>query len=305
MGSAFRLPIRASRESRNGFESKVMIAYLDTNVFDHLYKKIGCSSADIANLRKAVYGRGLSMPISIHVLEELLLDRKATPQELVARVKLTLSIANIRRLVKPCDQLIADDIRSYAAHGQPDRPLVGAQTQNAITQGIAELIESDGEEFSEDIAEALEETRQRQDRFLQGMKILLREIASQVETIPANVGFDDFFQRAAPAAAESFAHRAGVLDACRERGIEGLLKIQSLRAVVGIALSLIYGQIFEDWTPLPGDPNYFLHAPSAAATAEVLVSDDSRLREAIERIPLANFRVTSLAEFLAACSATE
>jgi hypothetical protein len=55
MGSAFRLPIRASRESRNGFESKVMIAYLDTNVFDHLYKKIGCSSADIANLRKAVY----------------------------------------------------------------------------------------------------------------------------------------------------------------------------------------------------------------------------------------------------------
>ena len=118
-----------------------MIAYLDTGVFDHLYKKIGCTSADIAELRKAVYGHSLSMPIGIHVLEELLLNRRASPQELVARVKLTLSIASIRRMVKPCDQLIADDLRSYAATGQPDRPLVGAQIQNAITQGIAELID--------------------------------------------------------------------------------------------------------------------------------------------------------------------
>jgi len=56
-----------------------MIAYLDTNAFDHLYKRIGCTSADIAELRKAVYGRGLSMPIGIHVLEEILLNRRASP----------------------------------------------------------------------------------------------------------------------------------------------------------------------------------------------------------------------------------
>ena len=98
-----------------------MIAYLDTNVFDHLYKKIGCTSANIAELRTLIYGRGLSMPIGIHVLEEILLNRRASPQELVARVKLTLSLASIRRMVKPCDQLLADDIRSYAATGQPDR----------------------------------------------------------------------------------------------------------------------------------------------------------------------------------------
>src|SRR5580704_13654163 len=133
-----------------------MIAYLDTNVFDHLYRKIGCSSADIAGLRKAIYSRDLSIPLGLHVLEELLLKRRASPQELVARVKLTLSIASIRRMVKPCDQLIADDLRSYAASGEPDRPLINVQIQNAITQGIAELIESDGEEFSEEIAEVLE-----------------------------------------------------------------------------------------------------------------------------------------------------
>src|ERR1700722_9914433 len=184
-----------------------MIAYLDTGVFDHLYRKIGCTSADIAELRKAVYGHSLSIPIGIHVLEELLLNRKASPQELVARVKLTLSIASIRRMVKPCDQLIADDLRSYAATGQPDRPLVGAQIQNAITQGIAELIESDGEEFSEEIAEALEETRQRRERFLQSMSVARQQLAALVEKLPARLGFEDYFQRVARTTVERFAQR--------------------------------------------------------------------------------------------------
>jgi hypothetical protein len=279
-----------------------MIAYLDTNVFDHLYKKIGCTSANIAELRKLIYGRGLSMPIGIHVLEEILLNRRASPQELVARVKLTLSLASIRRMVKPCDQLLADDIRSYAATGQPYRPLVSAQIQNAITQGIAELIESDGEEFSEEIAEALEETKQRRERFLQAMRVSRQQIAALVETLPARISFADYFQRAAGMTVERFAQRAGVLEACRERGIAGLLTIRSVRAAVGTAQSLAYGQIFEGWAPVADDSFDFLHVPSAAASAEIFVTNDGRLRAALERVALDDLRVMNLAEFLAVCS---
>jgi hypothetical protein len=282
-----------------------MIAYLDTNVFDHLYKKIGCTSADIAELRRAIYGRGLSMPIGIHVLEEILLNRRASPQELVARVKLTLSLASIRRMVKPCDQLIADDIRSYAATGQPDRPLVSAQIQNAITQGIAELIESDGEELSEEIAEALEETRQRKERFVQSMRVSRQQIAPLIEALPTRIGFEDFLNLAATQVAERFAQRADVLEACRERGLAGLLEIKSVRATVGTALSFVYGQTFEDWAPASGDSIDFLHVPSAAATAEVFITNDRRLREAVERVALDGLRVMNLAEFLAACGREE
>ena len=93
-----------------------MIAYLDTNVFDHLYKKIGCTSCGYrricASRSTAASSRSRS---SIHVLEEILLEPARVAPELVARVKLTLSLANFRRMVKPCDQLITDDIRSYAA----------------------------------------------------------------------------------------------------------------------------------------------------------------------------------------------
>jgi hypothetical protein len=279
-----------------------MVAYLDTNVFDHLYRKIGCTGANIADLRKAIYGRGLSMPIGIHVLEEILLNRRASPQELVARVKLTLSLASIRRMVKPCDQLIADDVRSYAATGEPDRPLVSAQIQNAITQGIAELIESDGEEFSEEIAEALEDTRQHKERFLQSVRVAQQQLALLVEKLPARISFEEYFERVAGTTVERFAQRAGVLEACRERGTAGLLKIRSVGAAVGTALSLAYGQTFEGWSTRSDDLVDLLHVPAAAATAEIFVTDDHRLRLAIERLALDGLRVMSLTEFLSACT---
>jgi hypothetical protein len=279
-----------------------MIAYLDTNVFDRLYKRIGCTSANIADLRKAVYGRGLSMPIGIHVLEELLLNTRASPQELAARVKLTLSLASIRRMVKPCDQLIADDIRSYAASGQAARPLAGTDIQNVFTQGIAELIESDGEEFSEEILAALEDTRRRKERFLQGMRVARQQAVSLIGTLQSRISFEDYFQLAAVPSAENFAKRAGVLEACRERGIAGLLEIKSVRAAIGIAQSFIFGQTFEGWAPDFGDSIDLLHVPCAAATAEIFVTDDVRLRSAIERVALDGLRVMNLSEFLAESS---
>jgi hypothetical protein len=103
--------------------------------------------------------------------------------------------------------------------------------------------------------------------------------------------------------AERFAHHAGVLAACRKRGVEGLLLIPSVRTAIGVTLSFIYGQAFEDWAS--GDSIDFLHAPSAAATAEVFVTNDTHLREAIVRIPLNDLRPMSLSEFLTASNPTD
>jgi hypothetical protein len=280
-----------------------MIAYLDTNVFDHLYKKVGCNSADIVDLRKAIYGRDLSIILGIHVLEEILLNRRASPQELVARVKLTLSLASIRRLVKPCDQLLADDIRSYAANGVAARPFVDAQIQNAITQGIGELIESDGEEFSEELTEALADTTRRKERFVQGMNATLVEILLSIETV--DIPFDDYFKLTAPLMAAAFAQRAGVLEGCRDRGIDGLLEIRSIRSAIGSALAYSYHQRSGTRMPTLRDPIDYLQAPAAAATAEVFVSDDGRLRDALSRVEMDNFGIMNLAEFLAAVGTSE
>lgn len=275
-----------------------MIAYLDTNVFDHLYKKIGCTSTDIANLRKAIYGRQLSIPLSIHTLEEILLVRKARPELLVAQIKLTLSLASFRRLVKPCDQLLADDIRAYAARGEPDRPYVGADLQNILSDGIGDLIETDGEDLDEDMVAALEQTRHRKERFKDAMGLAQQEALASVQPSSGQITFMQYSRATAPLLAERFAHEASALDGCKQRGIDGLADIKSVRMAIGLASSFVFGQRFEGWPAKPGDASDVLHAVSAAAVADTFVTDDKRLATALARVPLDGFEVLDLPVFL-------
>jgi hypothetical protein len=253
--------------------------------------------ADIANLRKAIYGRQLSVPLSIHTLEEIMLVGKVRPEWLVAQVKLTLSIASFRRLVKPCDQLLADDIRAYADRGEADRPYLGAEIQNVISAGISGLVETDGEELDEEMVEALEETRQRKERFASGMRRMQEEIRRTAKPLSGQITFEDYFREGAPILAERFAQGVGVLDACRERGIEGLLSLKSVRMAAGSVLSYVPRQTFEP-SSNRGDSTELLHAVSAAAVADTFVTGDQGLRQALARVPIDGFATTDLPGFL-------
>jgi len=271
-----------------------MIAYLDTNTFDHLYKKIGCTSADIANLRKAIYGRQLSFPLSIHTLEEFVLAPGVRPEWRVAHVKFTLSLASFRRLVKPCAQLVADDVRAYAARGEAERPYLGTDIQNIISSGIAELVETDGEDLDEEMVAALQESRNHKRTFLQGMTATQDEVEPARDSPSQDWNFNRYFAETAPLLAERFAHSLGVSDACAQRGIDGLLNLKSVRMSIGAALSLA----FEGEAVQIGDSADLQHAVSAAAVSETFVSDDPRIRKLLSRIPLDSFEVVDLPGFL-------
>jgi hypothetical protein len=275
-----------------------MIAYLDTNAFDHLYKKVGCTSGDIANLRRAIYGRQLSFPLSIHTLEELVLAHGLRPASRVARIKFTLSLANFRRLVKPCAQLLADDIRAYAARGEAERPYLGADVQNIMSAGMAELIETDGEDLDEEMVSALQETRRHKDRFLAGMTEAQEGIEPISEAPASEMSFEQYFAKTAPMFAERLAHSLGVAEACGRRGIDGLLTLKSVRISVGAALFLTYERAFEGESVQIGDAADVQHAVSAAAVSETFVSDDARIRKLLSRVPLDSFEATDLPGFL-------
>src|SRR6516164_8541023 len=202
-----------------------MIAYLDTNAFDHIYGKVGCTGADIANLRKAIYGRQVS------------------PQALAAQIKLTLSLASSRTLVKSCAQLLLDDIRSYASRGEADRPFLRGEMQNAVADGIAALIESDGEELEDDFLAVLDQARQEKQHFFAALE-RARQEAEIVSSPPSGwSGFGEFFAAAARRALVTLAEQAGLTDACRDRGLDGLLKIKSVRMSLCAALAPSYERV--------------------------------------------------------------
>ena len=272
-----------------------MAAYLDTNIFDRLYGKIGCTGADIANLRKKIYGRELSIPLSIHTLEEILLDRRARPELRVAKTKLTLSLGNYRRMVKPWDQLLSDDLRAYAATGEAGRPFIDTDLQNIITDGISELIETDGEELDEDMIAALEESKRRGERFRTTIGELLGDMR-QPENPVAGV-FPEDFEGAAVTLAEKLARRHGVLGECQQRGIDGILRIKSVRMLLGATLSCHYGSTVSE-AQSAGASIDLRHAVSAAAVAKTLVTEDSQLRRILAPVPIDDFEVADLRTFL-------
>jgi hypothetical protein len=58
------------------------------------------------------------------------------------------------------------------------------------------------------------------------------------------VSFADYFAGCAPDMAVAHAEPHGCADACRNRGVDGLLNVPAVRLCVGVVLSQIYAQVF-------------------------------------------------------------
>lgn len=274
-----------------------MIAYLATSAFGHLYRKIDCTAGDIGALRKAIYSRTVSIPLGIHNLEEIVMARRASAQAMTAQLRLLLSISNWRVLLKPCGQLLADELRAFAAGDEPARPFLRGAMQNAVTTGISELLESDGEDLNDDFAEALDEVRREREAFVAGLGEYLAECDARF-TPSAAGGFEEFFERNAADAAAALAERAGVGAQCARRGIESLLALKSVRMWVGAALSLACAQGMEARPPRTEEVNEVIHAVTGAAAADTFVSANARALPLLGRVAIDGLRTTDLKSFL-------
>lgn len=253
-----------------------MIAYLATSAFGHLYRKINCTAADIGALRRAIYSRTVSIPLGLHNLEEIIMSHSASPQATAAQLRLLLSISSWRVLLKPCGQLLADDLRAFAAGAAPAGPFLRGTMQNAVTTGISELLESDGEDLNEDFAQALDEAGREREAFVAGLSEFLAECGTRFAPSANPDGFEEYFERNAPDAAAALAKRAGVGPECSRRGAAALLALKSARMWVGAALSLACAQSVEGRPPGAEEMKEVMHAVTGAAAAETFVTTDAR-----------------------------
>jgi hypothetical protein len=111
---------------------------------------------------------------------------------------------------------------------------------------------------------------------------------------PGHAAFEQNLDVAALPVLEAWAKLAGVQAGCRERGLDGLLRIRTLRVSLGAAFA---GSRAQD-TPNPADLTVVHHAVAAAAVAQLYVSDSAANRDLFTRVPVAGLDVASLPEFL-------
>ncbi len=268
--------------------------YFDTNVFDHIYKKIGVTETDLQVLWNAVTEGRLSIIFSVINIEEVLAALKSKPAVALHELWLILKRADWERIVKPTDILLTEAIRCYARGQDLTSPFT---TDPWIKVGLERLKDPTQRDLDE-FAPTLEEVAKQKAEFLAGMRAArstwMESVLPQVRELQGErPDFNRYWEVSAESLAEQLAERIGEGEACRARGIRGLLEVRSVRLAVGANLSLIYSQTFGGRGPDKGDSRDIQHAILAAA-ADAFVTNDSTFGGLVARIPMQGFQVTDL-----------
>jgi predicted nucleic acid-binding protein len=282
-----------------------LLAYFDTNVFDHLYKKKdGISDVDERALRAAVSSRQITIVVGHINICETLSALRRSPDVVGPELSLIASLANWDYFVRFHSAILEDDIRHFAYNGErantafEDRRTV-ARIQYVIGRVIDNLLST--KELEAVIGEDWEQKR----TFLDGVRKSRTDSAKELETFrEANEipNFEQYFEDGAEDFVLAFAQSYGVAEECERRGLNNLLKIPSVRAMVGSGMSFIYRTAVEKKSMKGSDSRDLQHAVCAAAAADVFVTHDDKLYRLLSRVPFKGLRVMRLHQLLESCA---
>lgn len=264
--------------------------YFDTNVFDHIYKKVEVSKSDLLVLHSAIKGGKISVLLSWENLEEALSALKLDPGLAKAELRLMLDLTDKQRMLKPVDVLVSDDISSYARSKVSSPPFI----VRSVIEPHLRALRRPGQEDVVELLSVVEATQKQKEGFKAAMEGAKKKILPEAKKLKGRrPSFNEYWKGLGGKFTESFAERLGVLEACKKQSINGLLELRSVRLSVGVNLSFIYAQTFEGHTPKIGDSRDIRHAILASAT-DRFVTQDREFRRLLVRIPIGDFKVMNL-----------
>jgi hypothetical protein len=285
-------------------------AYFDSNVHSAIAAGGQVPTADVEAFGVTVATGQLLAPISLANLDELVgqvqRDRPAT----IARLASVRRLVGFHGMLKQPRDLLQQAIEAYAAGAEAPSVMLPEDERRPVVGLFADFI-AGSRRHDHDLQEVAAGVRQLKDKWetdMQGARQLanddLRRVAPRWRDRQA-LSFADYFAVAGPDMAAAFATPLGREEACRQRGLSGLLDCRPVRFCVGVALSQIYSQTIGE--PGQREPRqaarndgYDIWHAILASTADLFVTFDQRLAEHVERIPgLEGFRVVrSLAALL-------
>jgi hypothetical protein len=269
--------------------------YLDTNVFDHLHKRLGFSDGDLSTLKASKAKGSVSYLLSVPVIEEVFCAIKPDPVLAIRELMLVFEFGDWAKVLKPPHLLVIDEIEAYAK-GNP-RPEPFLEEGDPLRDGLRTLANPSQRDIDE-LIPILDESRTQREDFRDGMRAARGEVLKVAKKLQGwKPSFVDYWERLAEPFARSYAERAGLFGDCQARGVAGLLDLRGVRMAVGINLSLAYAETFEGRAPDMGDSRDQQHAVLASA-ADVFVTGDARLADLLNRIPITDLQIMDLRSFL-------
>ncbi len=266
----------------------MLTTYLDANVYNDVER--GNIPAEEVAAFRAVRDRGDLVPrLSVVDLEESLglwgSDRAAA----LKRVQIIRDLAGFDNQLKQPGDLLAEAIRAYATRATAPSPLMARPERRHLASILEKMAK--GRQILADVKTQKESFRAAMQESLAKtlVELTMKYSAEQLREVP----FEHFFAQGAMGWAEDFAEHLGreVGDACRVRGLDGLLAVRTVRVTVGTTMSVVHSQVCGGRQPAFGDGYDLWHAVLASAT-DVLVTGDNRLYDHVSRVPgVDGFRV--------------
>ena len=268
------------------------IYYLDTNVYDRLFKRDGVSAENILEL-KAVCARGqLAIISSDVVLEELTGTFNKSAADGTGRLDLASELTcNFSLFLKPHEEMFAEEVKAVAAGKGIPSPFANTSRLSSLRDGVSVARYNYTPGLKEAIAQSETDKTAFRDSMFTAYQKLLPEKAKLANQVPE---FATYYRRVAQGLGEYVVTR--VLGSI-ELNAERILQIPTVGLYSGASASLIYAQTFEERKVKRSDGRDLLHAALASA-ADVFVTDDSKFRRVLGRVPARHYRMVNTLEFL-------
>jgi hypothetical protein len=289
-----------------------LLVYFDTSVFDPNH---GLPKGQESLVLTALRSQGFRLIFDLDCFLEPLLTFRGLPGDVIPRaaqqLERMLKWCDLRRIVGPAEWLLTQSVLSYSGScarieeflnwehldDQLERELKNwdpvRSPRNPFWQSLAGDIQRERERFENSFTNLLQELGPR-DGFSSGA------------AIPAFREFwDEHKNRIAQTFVESIGRDVNQRDLwqlCSDRGIGGLFDDRRVRLAVGATTALMYSHFYNEGRQLPkirkSDAADVRHV-IAAFTAEIFVSNDSRLCHRLSVVPMEDrFRIRHLDEFV-------
>jgi hypothetical protein len=283
-------------------------AYCDTMMYDRIAKGETSREEVEAVVRAQTRGQ-LTVYPSVMDVEELLGQWKTRRPEALLRLRKMRDTVGFSRMLKQPSDLLKEAILAYADGREAPPVTFSSEDQARLSRGLHGILDGD-DDAEELVPRILADVRAIKGDFPRWWCNARDRVHKEFNWWAIPVGerrrlnFAAFFASGAAGWAEDFAASLGadVADACRARGVDGLLALRPVRLCIGASMALVFDTTFGDGVqlsePKPGDAYDFWHAIAASA-ADIFVTDDRPFTRRLKQVPMDGFRVVgSLRELL-------
>ena len=167
-----------------------MKVYFDTNIFDHIIKRINLTDGDLELLLKKISSKNFTILLSILNIEEMISIFKSSKEFPHNEIKLLLNLTSWQNgIIKQYDEIVKEDIKNYINGNNKPEYMWPA----SIIHSNLDFLTSPNERNKKEVKEIINKTQKQKENFRSSFIKYREQVAPLVKELKGRYpSFDEF-----------------------------------------------------------------------------------------------------------------